>query len=552
MKNFVTLLLSIALSLPMTACSEKSINADIEGIGNHKKEQSNITGKVTCEGKAIANAVVSDGVEVVKTNDKGEYSFLSKKKYGYVFVSIPSGYEAAMVGNQPQFFKHLSSKDTKTTEKIDFSLNKVDNQKHAVLAMADFHLAKRNNDINQFESVATDINQTAQELRAQGYKVYGISLGDESWDGFWYSNNYGIKETFLELQKIEIPFFHCMGNHDNDPYFPDDRKAEEEWIQICGPVYYSFNVGNIHYIVIDDIEYLNAGAAQGTVGKRNYNETIIPEELAWLKKDLATIQDKNMPIMVATHAPLYSNPRLSGKQEIDDDNLQNTGEIEALFTDFTNVHFLSGHTHVNYNVQKRNNIREHNTAAICATWWWTGKLSGNNTCTDGTPGGYGVYLWNGNQAEWYYKSSGFDKSYQFRAYDLNTTYIAPEVYAPKYQEDMKKYAQGYDEKRNNNEILLNIWNYNPDWKIEITEEGKPLEISRMVGYDALHIISYDAKRINAGGEAKVSFPSTPTAHLFKAKASKSNSTIQIKVTDNFGHVYTEEMKRPKAFNVNIR
>lgn len=56
--------------------------------------------------------------------------------------------------------------------------------------------------------------------------------------------------------------------------------------------------------------------------------------------------------MVATHAPLYSNPRLSGKQEIDDDNLQNTGEIEALFTDFTNVHFLSGHTHVNYNVQK--------------------------------------------------------------------------------------------------------------------------------------------------------------------------------------------------------
>ena len=100
-----------------------------------------------------------------------------------------------MVGNLPQFFKHLSSKDTKTTEKIDFSLNKVDNQKHAVLAMADFHLAKRNNDINQFESVAADINQTAQELRAQGYKVYGISLGDESWDGFWYSNNYGIKET---------------------------------------------------------------------------------------------------------------------------------------------------------------------------------------------------------------------------------------------------------------------------------------------------------------------------------------------------------------------
>lgn len=496
--------------------------------------------------------MVSDGVEVVKTNDNGEYSLLSKKKYGYVFISIPSGYETTVIGNQPQFFKRLSTKDTNITEKVDFELNKENNEKHAVLAMADFHLAKRNNDINQFESVAADINQTAQELRSQGYKVYGISLGDESWDGFWYSNNYGIKETFLELQKIEIPFFHCMGNHDNDPYFPDDRKAEDEWIKICGPVYYSFNAGNVHYIIIDDIQYLNAGASQGTIGQRNYNETVIPEELAWLKKDLASIQDKNTPIMVATHAPLYGNPKLVGNQEIDDDNLQNTGEIEALFADFSNVHFLSGHTHVNYNVQKRNNIREHNTAAICATWWWTGKLSGNNTCTDGTPGGYGVYLWNGNQAEWYYKSSGFDKKYQFRAYDLNTTYIAPEVYAPKYQEDMKIYAQGYDVKKSNNEILLNIWNYQPDWKIEVTEEGKPLEVTRMEGYDPLHIISYDAKRINAGGKAKVTFPSTPTAHLFKAKASKTNSTINIKVTDNFGHVYTEEMKRPKAFNVNIR
>lgn len=552
MRTYVTLLLSVALSLPMTACSEKSTGADIEGVGTHKKEQVNIIGQVTCEGKGIANAVVSDGVEVVKTNDNGEYSLLSKKKYGYVFISIPSGYETTVIGNQPQFFKRLSTKDTNITEKVDFELNKENNEKHAVLAMADFHLAKRNNDINQFESVAADINQTAQELRSQGYKVYGISLGDESWDGFWYSNNYGIKETFLELQKIEIPFFHCMGNHDNDPYFPDDRKAEDEWIKICGPVYYSFNAGNVHYIIIDDIQYLNAGASQGTIGQRNYNETVIPEELAWLKKDLASIQDKNTPIMVAAHAPLYGNPKLVGNQEIDDDNLQNTGEIEALFADFSNVHFLSGHTHVNYNVQKRNNIREHNTAAICATWWWTGKLSGNNTCTDGTPGGYGVYLWNGNQAEWYYKSSGFDKKYQFRAYDLNTTYIAPEVYAPKYQEDMKIYAQGYDVKKSNNEILLNIWNYQPDWKIEVTEEGKPLEITRMEGYDPLHIISYDAKRINAGGKAKVTFPSTPTAHLFKAKASKTNSTINIKVTDNFGHVYTEEMKRPKAFNVNIR
>ena len=46
MRTYVTLLLSVALSLPMTACSEKSTGADIEGVGTHKKEQVNIIGQV--------------------------------------------------------------------------------------------------------------------------------------------------------------------------------------------------------------------------------------------------------------------------------------------------------------------------------------------------------------------------------------------------------------------------------------------------------------------------------------------------------------------------
>jgi hypothetical protein len=32
------------------------------------------------------------------------------------------------------------------------------------------------------------------------------------------------------------------------------------------------------------------------------------------------------------------------------------------------------------------------------------------------------------------------------------------------------------------------------------------------------------------------------------KASSPTSTLEIKVTDRFGNVYTESMKRPKAFS----
>ena len=37
--------------------------------------------------------------------------------------------------------------------------------------------------------------------------------------------------------------------------------------------------------------------------------------------------------------------------------------------------------------------------------------------------------------------------------------------------------------------------------------------------------------------------------MWKVTASSATSTLEIKVTDNFGNVYTETMSRPKAFNV---
>lgn len=539
------------LSAPLTACTDSNVSENA-GKTNSKSSDISIEGCVTCNGRGLAGVVVSDGIDVTTTDADGIYQLRSDKKYGYVFISTPAGYEPALVGNQPQFFKRVTPNAKSLKETADFKLNKVDNNRHAVLAMADFHLARRNNDVAQFEKVAADINQTASELRAQGYRVYGVSLGDESWDGFWYSNNYGLAETFEDLQRISMPFYHCMGNHDNDPYCPDDWSSEQAWIKVCGPVYYSFNAGDVHYVVLDDIQYLNAGASQGTIGKRDYNDVVVSEEMAWLRKDLAMVKDKTRPVVVAMHAPLYADPTLSGQTQVDHDNVTNTKDFEQAFAAFSDVHVLTGHTHVDYNVKRRSNIREHNTAAVCATWWWTGKLSGVHVCTDGTPGGYGVYTWDGSDVKWYYKSSGFDKNYQFRAYDLNNVCITPSVYAPKYQEDMKEAVRGYDRQRNDNQILINVWNYDPEWKVEAFEEGRPLSVTRCYGYDPLHIIAYDAKRIQAGGKEKNSFQSTPTAHLFKAVASSATSTVNIRVTDSFGNVYTEKMERPKIFNINIR
>ncbi len=49
----------------------------------------------------IAGVVVSDGVETVQTDNNGVYQLKSEKESGYVFISVPGGYECALDGVFP-------------------------------------------------------------------------------------------------------------------------------------------------------------------------------------------------------------------------------------------------------------------------------------------------------------------------------------------------------------------------------------------------------------------------------------------------------------------
>ena len=114
--------------------------------------------------------------------------------------------------------------------------------------------------------------------------------------------------------------------------------------------------------------------------------------------------------------------------------------------------------------------------------------------------------------------------------------------------DFEEYTKAYP-KNSKNEVLINIWNWDPNWKIEIKENGKTLSYARVKGYDPLHIAALTAKRFNDSAIKEVpAFITKENYHMFKVKASSATSTIDIKVTDEFGNVYTETMKRPKTFS----
>ncbi len=509
-----------------------------------------VKGVVYAAGVGVANVVVSDGFEVTTTDANGVYYLPSEKKGKYVFVSIPGNYEMASVNNNiPSFFGRLA-KAPQAVEICDFELTPVNNEKHVVMVLGDMHLAKRTDDLNQFRSgFVPDVNQSIQTYKNAGNKVYALTLGDMSWDGYWYDNQFALPEYLSEIKKVNAPIFHTMGNHDNDPNYTADWDAENKFRDVLGPTYYSFNIGKIHYIVLDNIEYLNDS------GARNYNNKIVANQITWLKKDLATISDKSTPIIIAMHIHLHTNPSLnSSGEETTGYRISNAADFINALNGFTKVHVLTGHTHINYNIERdiTPTIMEHNTAAVCATWWWTGNAgyAGNHTCKDGAPGGYAIWEMDGREMKWAYKGTGYEADYQFRAYDLNKVHITKEKFAPAYTgTEWNSYAFEYANVNNKNEVLINVWNYDKSWKVEVTENGQPLTVTRVRVRDPLHIVSYSAQRLNRNAVPTADFTTTLTAHMFKVKASSPTSTLEIKVTDRFGKVYQETMVRPKEFGL---
>ena len=515
----------------------------IKGAGDiQPAEGVTVYGMVTCDGTGLANVVVSDGVEVVKTDSKGVYQMKSKKFNGYVFVSTPSGYEPFASGLLPNFHTKLRANPS-TPERVDFQLKKADGQEnHRMLMLGDIHLAARNDDQKQFKDFVGDINQT---VGATAGKVYAMTLGDMTWDLYWLDNHYSYKEYLADAAGIKgVMLYHTIGNHDHSMYYTGDFDTVKEYKELIGPTYYSFNIGKVHYVVLDDVECtnstLNPDRKDGAY-VRAYDGHVVADELAWLKKDLAFVPN-GTPLVVTMHIPLYNNKGQYGLKE--------ASTLVNILKSYPEVHLYTAHTHTVYNkdqLETNDHLFEHNAGAICATWWWTGKLTpGVHICQDGTPGGYTLLDIAGTDFKWQYKATGKGTDYQFRTYDRNQIHITKDAYCPKYSgTDFKPSIWGTASSAN--EVYVNVWNWDPKWTVEVTENGKSLPVSQLVSgeLDPLHYIAYTTKRFNSN--AAVSFKTEKNYHLFKVTASSATSTLDIKVTDRFGNVYTETMTRPKAF-----
>lgn len=452
-----------------------------------------ITGKVTVGKKPLAGVPVTDGINFVTTDARGDYRIVTLADSRFVYITTPSGYDVPTErGTVPQFYKTLNATDSV----YNFSLTraKKSDKRHSFLVFADVQ-ATYEGDYEQFNrDIIPDVKATIADYGKRGVKLFGTDVGD--FIG-------GIPQTYMQVyatacETIDLPFYRTIGNHDMDCEGRSYETSFHTFEQLFGPVNHSMNCGNAHYVFLNNNFFAGIGI--------NYIGYLPEQTLRWLEQDLALVP-KDKVIFIFMHIATGKSANLD-EAHFDYDWLNNSRHLFEIVGDRT-THIITGHTHFQLNNEYSDRLFEHNTAAVCGTWWRCEE------CMDGTPRGYAVFDVDGTDVRWHYKSAGYDRNYQMR------------VYAPGSCEECP------------DDVVANVWNYDSRWRVELLENGTvTAQMTQFTGYDPISkahcldksVVLYDW------------ISPVPNGHMFRAKPTIAGSKREVRVTDRFGNIYISEVK----------
>jgi hypothetical protein len=464
-------------------------------IGIHRDlSTTQLTGRVLANGKGIAGVAVTDGINVVQTNAQGAYTLLSNKTTSFVHISLPAGYAFPHEQSITRFFQVIDHRQK--TFKADFTLQPLagSDDKHAFVVWADPQIQSKEDAHKLLTESAPDLKALVDTYPA-GTLFHGIGCGDLVWDKFELFADY--KQA---IAQSGIPFFQVIGNHDMDLEARTDEGSSKTFEQHFGPSYYSYNRGQIHYIVLDDVFFVGAD--------KRYIGYLDERQLAWLEQDLKFVR-AGTTVVVSLHIPSNTGKRRRYQEDSDDIGgvVLNRERLYTLLKPYT-VHILSGHTHVNENWTD-NNITEHNHGAVCGAWW-TGPI-----CGDGTPSGYCVYEVEGSNLKWYYKATGRPKEHQLRAYVPGRHRV------------------------HHDQVCINVWNWDKAWKIECLADGKSVGSPEQ----RTELDPWSVELHEGGTKPAIRRWVEPalTDHLFFIKPPAGTKTFEVVCTDRFGNRYTDTL-----------
>ena len=193
---------------------------------------------------------------------------------------------------------------------------------------------------NEIGYVRDSLSKEFSELdNLEFVMVEGDVLGDDL----------GLFPRFKQILSVaDAPQYYVPGNHDLDFDAKDDSHSFDTFKREWGPVYYSFDIGMVHFVVLDNVKY--PCTPDNNIDGRHefcenpdtdpkYNGIISAQQMQWLANDLAQTEEEKL-VVVNMHIPPVTF--------VDDDSSKHqTDNISDLYDllEGREALLLSGHTH---------------------------------------------------------------------------------------------------------------------------------------------------------------------------------------------------------------
>ncbi len=472
--------------------------------------------------KGIPGVAVSNGVQVVATDQNGRYQ-LPVGKDNILFLSKPSGYNLSLdEKNQPQFYyihkpsgtpklKYAGVPATgKLPTQVNFPLK-------AAKAETEFTaLVFGDPQANTLEEMEYFRRGIVAEAKLKKGPVFGLSLGDLVGDDL------SLHQPYINaIAELGLPWFNVMGNHDMNFDVTTDSLSDESFEAAFGPNNYSFNYGNAHFIVLDDILYPNPRTGKGYLGGFR------KDQLDWIENDLKLVP-KDRLIVLAFHIPLYH-------ENSDVFRNEDRQRLFDLLQPYPNTLSLSAHTH--YQTQlfykaedgwKQSKPHHEYNVGTTSGDWYSGNFNKqgvpSSTMRDGTPKGYMFLNIKGNQYSFDYKVAGEQPDYQIRLFGAG-------VVAKKYVSRHPLYANFFIGSKDD---LVEYRVNGGEWKaMKYTTDIDPHYTANLYQYDG-------ATSLQEGRR-----PSDPvkSSHLWRVNLPKldvGKHTVEVRATDMFGRKHLQQ------------
>nr|WP_307851251.1 calcineurin-like phosphoesterase family protein [Nocardiopsis sp. MG754419] len=532
----------------------------------------------------LAGVVVTNGRDVVRTDDEGRYTL---PVFDNMTVSItqPSGHQVPVDEyNIPQFHYHhlpegspeLRYGGIEPTGPLPSAVN------FPVVESAPTAEAEQScviaGDLQTYDEQEVEYARAGaikdlserDDYAGCGTLFVGDVVGDD------LSLYPAIKELAAETNG---PARFLPGNHDLDFDAPNAEHAFDTFRAQLAPAYYSYDVGDVHVVALNNVDYPCTAAEDSPEGIEehcadpegdpSYNGRISDEQLTWLERDLAHV-DRDKLVVVAGHIGLLNYADESSPVH----QVDQVARVHELLRGREAV-AVAGHSHSIENLKKGDDVEgwrdlfgieglpfPHITVGAISGDWYSGEVGEEGYPTalgrDGGRPGVVTLDVEGNEFRERYTITGEADDVQSRSAINSPTYRrwfeerqewndAPEGEAPEWDEPL---VVDRADLTDGSWLTTNFYLGSTGSTVEVSLDGGPVEEATRtqrlegegvnVGVDYSDPYAVSQQLVHGGTLAD------RTMHLWRfdlpADLEAGAHTAEVTTTDSYGRAFTDVLE----------